>query len=421
MKRTTSSTCLAAIVAVVFLTTANSVTIDSAIAQCGPGGCRVDQGGPGSVSPGAALRHESPGADFRHESPRGHYRSVVRIQTVDRDGSRSFGSGVAVRWGRRVVILTARHVVKDARRVWVRGVAKYVEARVVGVDATWDVAGLVPSDESEFVAAQIAWRESGHPAPGEPLESCGFGGDDRLAVNRGRFLGYRAPMGSRGRTDWLVMSGQARQGDSGGPVFNQNRELVGILWGCAGGEVVATQCGRLHVFLTEKFSPPSAETEPRPSGSGLSRLADAVTAVPKLAGAAATGDVPASNRAIDDSSNQAGAVEGLPILANQRLVQNLLGSNSTASSQRIQQAVHQPLLPLCRPRMPEPPPAPQIIIRPDPHTESIDRKMDLLIEQKQEAAEREQADEASPVLLFLVIGGCVVLGIIVYFATQKDV
>ncbi len=359
--------------------------------QCGPAGCCPGPGAPGCYqnpydfggwhsaapkSPNPQIP-KSPKPAWRYEIPRGHYRSVVRIQTFDRRGSRSLGSGVAVRWAGRVVILTARHVVKDARKVWVRGRKGYHEARLLSTDPTWDVAALEPVNGSDFDAAKIAYRETGHPKAGDRLESCGFGANNRLAVNGGRFLGYRTTMRNRRQADWLVLSGHARQGDSGGPVFNSRGELVGVLWGSANGEVVATQCGRLHVFLRQAV----------PGAPGLR---------------ARTKTVVVQERKMTPI-HQAGLFSGNR--------EPLLNPN------------RQGILPnLCPSRRKPPEPAPNIVVDLQPiqgELQGIRRNTDLLLQQKQAEAEAPKVQGTHPAIMFLVIGGAVVLGFVIYFASQK--
>ena len=47
------------------------------------------------------------------------------------------------------------------------------------------------------------------------------------------------------------MSGPARPGDSGGPIFNARGRVVGILWGTDGQTTIGVQVGRLHIVLKE--------------------------------------------------------------------------------------------------------------------------------------------------------------------------
>ena len=45
------------------------------------------------------------------------------------------------------------------------------------------------------------------------------------------------------------MTGSARQGDSGGPVFDRHRQLVAVLFGTNGQVVDGTFCGRVRRFF----------------------------------------------------------------------------------------------------------------------------------------------------------------------------
>ncbi len=87
------------------------------------------------------------------------------------------------------------------------------------------------------------------PRPGEPLTSCGYGPEGRYACNAGRALGY-ARTTAAGSHETLELSGAAREGDSGGPVFNARGELVAVIWGTDGRTVEATYCGRVRKFLS---------------------------------------------------------------------------------------------------------------------------------------------------------------------------
>jgi hypothetical protein len=49
--------------------------------------------------------------------------------------------------------------------------------------------------------------------------------------------------------DHIVISTPARQGDSGGPVFNEAGEVAGILWGSEGRNTYATHAGRIQQWL----------------------------------------------------------------------------------------------------------------------------------------------------------------------------
>ena len=52
-----------------------------------------------------------------------------------------------------------------------------------------------------------------------------------------------ARRGPGGPDDWMVISGHARGGDSGGPCSTSRGRMVGVLWGTDGKEVVCVQAG----------------------------------------------------------------------------------------------------------------------------------------------------------------------------------
>jgi hypothetical protein len=47
----------------------------------------------------------------------------------------------------------------------------------------------------------------------------------------------------------VELSAGARQGDSGGPIFNTQGQLAGVLFGESRGKTSGSYCGRVHLFL----------------------------------------------------------------------------------------------------------------------------------------------------------------------------
>ena len=225
-----------------------------AFAQCGPWGCPVNRQPAPRVKIKQKIKVRGPTAAWRYERAVGYRAAVVRIQGRDTVRVSSLGSGVLVRWGKRIVVLTARHVVKDAKTVIVRfHNGKRCRARVIKVNVRWDCAvldigGVVPDG---IEPAEFAFGGDASFKDGDRLESCGYGPDGKLAVNIGLFKGYRRSTATPddGPDDWMVISGHARGGDSGGPVFDRQGRVVGILWGTDGRTVVCVQAGRIHVML----------------------------------------------------------------------------------------------------------------------------------------------------------------------------
>ena len=142
---------------------------------------------------------------------------MVRIYCEESDArTRSIGSGTLVKWGGKVVVLTARHVVKDAKKIIVELHDKRTRrAKVVAVDAVWDCAVLeLDGGPIGVEPAEVERGEAAMQVAGNRLESCGYGPDGRLACNSGLFLGYkRSAETPDGPDDWFTISGHARGGD----------------------------------------------------------------------------------------------------------------------------------------------------------------------------------------------------------------
>lgn len=80
-----------------------------------------------------------------------------------------------------------------------------------------------------------------------PLGNDARRGDRLSLVNQdGRRIKSFAMSGS-------VISAGVRDGDSGTPVYNESREVVGIIWGTAGGQSWLTPTSRLRSFILTKI------------------------------------------------------------------------------------------------------------------------------------------------------------------------
>ncbi len=189
--------------------------------------------------------------------------SVVRVVNTT-GASRCHGSGTLVQSENgRGVVLTCGHLFRDGTgRITVRFCdGRYVDGELLAVDQKWDLAALAvvrPGATPASIAAD-------YPLPGEQLESCGYGSDGSYWCNRGRAVGYTRTLATETH-ETLEMSGCAREGDSGGPVFNRRGELVAVVWGTDGRSVMGTFCGRIRRFLRGIL--PCAEEPGRTPGRG---------------------------------------------------------------------------------------------------------------------------------------------------------
>lgn len=175
-------------------------------------------------------------------------QSVVRI--VNHVGKeQSIGSGTLIH--RRAdygVVLTCAHIFSDdvgELIVFFDGGAARV-AQVLAIDEKNDLASLlVARPPSDAVALAKAL-----PAHGSPLASCGFGSQGEFLVNRGQALGQVTL--EDGEPEGVVeLSGAARQGDSGGPIFDDRGQLVAVIFGSDGHVVDGTHCGVIRPFLAK--------------------------------------------------------------------------------------------------------------------------------------------------------------------------
>jgi hypothetical protein len=171
--------------------------------------------------------------------------AVARIIVPER-GATSYGSGTLIdvreHYG---LVVTNWHVIRDATGppevLFPNGFR--CAARPLKLDSNWDLAALViwrPPIEPVSISRHP-------PRPGDPLVICGYGqGEYRAAA--GRCTQYFAP-----RVDYphelLELDVEARQGDSGGPIFNAQGELAGVLFGAGRGTTMGSYGGRVHSFL----------------------------------------------------------------------------------------------------------------------------------------------------------------------------
>jgi hypothetical protein len=171
--------------------------------------------------------------------------AVARI-VVTESGAMAFGSGTLVdvrdQYG---LVVTNWHVVQDARgpvEVSFPGGFRS-HARPLKVDSNWDLAALViwrPPIEPVKLAKQP-------PRPGDLLTIHGYGrGQYRIAT--GRCTTYYAPRLNY-PLEMVELDVEARQGDSGGPIFNQTGELAGVLFGAGQGTTLGSYAPRVSNFL----------------------------------------------------------------------------------------------------------------------------------------------------------------------------
>ncbi len=175
----------------------------------------------------------------------GIHPAVVRVVSPERNGM-SLGSGTLVAvHADHGLVLTNWHVISDAAG----------QVQVVFPDGFRTPATVLKADREWDLAALAIWRPNASPVPianqaprpGDPLTIAGYG-SGRYRAAGGWCTQYVSP--GRGQPFEMVeLSVAARQGDSGGPIFNKQGELAGVLFGSGFGSTAGSYCGRVQKFL----------------------------------------------------------------------------------------------------------------------------------------------------------------------------
>ena len=199
------------------------------------------------LAPPAFPNPQSQIPNPKSQIPRG---AVCRV--VNRVGNvQSIGSGTLLGGDRRAsVVITCWHIFKqegpgEILVLFADGPSGY-RGRLAGHDVAWDLAAVVIAPPEGRTPAVLAQR---WPRPGEAVSFAGFSSGGRYLASAGRVTGY-VRTGATRSNHTLQLTGAAREGDSGGPVFNDRGELVAVLWGTDGRTVAGTYCGRVREFLT---------------------------------------------------------------------------------------------------------------------------------------------------------------------------
>ena len=189
-----------------------------------------------------ALGQSSPNAATALGQP---HPAVARIRSLESNAT-SFGSGTLIyRQGKQGILITNYHVVKDAQDdILVTFPSGFrSSAKVVATDPRWDLAALlIWAPEIQPVVI------TDNPAkPGDTLTIAGYG-SGRYQASSGICSQYVSP-GMNQPREMVELRTVARQGDSGGPIFNQNGELAGVLFGAGWRTTAGSYSGRVKKFL----------------------------------------------------------------------------------------------------------------------------------------------------------------------------
>ncbi|MDO4549665.1 MAG: serine protease [Planctomycetia bacterium] len=86
------------------------------------------------------------------------------------------------------------------------------------------------------------------PYVGEKLFYACYGETGKYQLKSGHLLGF-CTTEAHSPAETLVVTGNAKMGDSGGPIMNARGELIGVLWGTDMNTVCGTYIGRIQQFI----------------------------------------------------------------------------------------------------------------------------------------------------------------------------
>ncbi|BAV08479.1 Trypsin-like peptidase domain-containing protein [Filimonas lacunae] len=136
------------------------------------------------------------------------------------------GGGSAFLLDSKGYLLTNAHVIKDAKGLLVVNKGKEYSASIIYVDAAQDLAVLKINDSDFTTAARLPYGIRKNSSElGEEVFTLGYPRND-IVYNMG-YLSSRT--GYEGDTNRYQISLPANPGNSGGPVFNKNGEIIGVL------------------------------------------------------------------------------------------------------------------------------------------------------------------------------------------------
>ncbi len=191
---------------------------------------------------------------WKWTTPQPHHESVVEVLTPTGNGT---GVVIAIcedkpfKQGHEGFVLTAWHVIQDhikSREIKVgyRNGKRAAGCKVVQYDKEMDIALLWVWVPQSVAAAKLASQPICH---GTSIEFAGLGGGSNLKDNLRHFSGVASSPSNHQK---IFADVSLLPGDSGGPVFNDQNEVVGIIsggWFWWDGGVVATTT-KSHVPTT---------------------------------------------------------------------------------------------------------------------------------------------------------------------------
>ena len=175
------------------------------------------------------------------------------------------GTGVLIwRGPSRGVVLTVEHLFRQrsSRVIVIFPNGEKHDAETVQTDDVPDLGALtIPRPNVE----PMRISEDPPANAGDWVTLCGYEGETgSYRTIQGVVTGYashKTPSGATTPHYDLTVTGEALDGQSGGPIINSKGELVAIIWGTDGRKSYGTYAGKIEAFLTsDTFKAPWSST-----------------------------------------------------------------------------------------------------------------------------------------------------------------
>ncbi len=138
-----------------------------------------------------------------------------------------FTSGTGFYVNRRGYFITNEHVVRDCRQINVVGGVEPSEAKLIGKDATLDLALLKTEERPERIAPL---HNNPHLKQGDDVMVIGYPGAYSLSRQHKIVMSeILSADGPNGETHWLQFADSSERGNSGGPLMDTSGNVIGVV------------------------------------------------------------------------------------------------------------------------------------------------------------------------------------------------
>lgn len=177
---------------------------------------------------------------------------VVVVKSIGTDGFEEIGTGILVgQQGDNLFILTVKHVLTNPERMMIRffGTFGYVPAEVIETSVRWDMAVLQCKRPSNFTMLSYFKLSSQRPTFKEEVMVIGHPVGDYWFFNIENAVN-ELKHDSDNRLFTITPRG-ITNGNSGGPILNEQNELLGIVQKTNNRRAVGVSAGAIYQILTD--------------------------------------------------------------------------------------------------------------------------------------------------------------------------